>query len=200
MKRISCVLLLLVLTTGLFAEKVKIIDYKQKGIGADIPEWVLYAGSKNKKKLDKKFGNKGNTKYWIVERSGEDLDFLSEWFDFADISLEIEQKLIMDGFGVIQSAAEVPSDKKSIVSNSYFSTFNMIHLNGLELVETYWIKTKDSEGKEQYTYYAVYAMDKEVYEKQMSFVIKHFDSNLEDFGIQKAPAKSLIDKLEKTIY
>lgn len=170
--------------------KPVIIDYKGQSFGADIPGWTIDAANGDKQLVQKALHLEGK-KVWLLQNDGTDIDILKEWTDQiqgrSQIAASIEQS-VMD---VIQNELDgsvVKDTTKKMMVERYSGRLTNLTLNGLEKEADYWTLTqtlkpglKKAKSADdyiyKYTYLAVFAMDEELFVRQLEAAMANIDEN-----------------------
>ena len=180
----------------------EIIDYPGIALGKTIPEWVMAIDEGANKKVAKALNLDKNSKIFVVTNKGNDLDFLKTWSDQVDIRAEVASTIEQTVAQSVQSAFEGSDStvqEKSRAFNIYSAAMTNVTLNGLEKEASYWVKTrilkeglkkakKDSDYIIDYTYYVVFSIDKDLFDKQIKSAIE----DVEDHTNQSSMLKEIL--------
>lgn len=195
-----------VMNTG----RPEVIDYQGLALGSQIPDWVVAIGDGSERRVRKSLDIPSSMQIFILQNKGNDLDFLKAWTDQVDARAEIASSIEQTIAQTVQSEMEVrqaDTQQKIKAAKIYSATMTNVTLNGLFKEDYYWIKTRTpkvdvknpklaTDYNYEYTYYVVYTLDKELYERQ----IKQAMDDIEDNDDQTVFLKDVLsDKLMSTI-
>lgn len=175
------------------ASKRQIIDYQGAEFGSAVPQWVvdLSAGQYSESALTKTMPDLKGKKIFVTIANGDNLEFVRQWTDLVQVETEVASSLErvaakavearMSGDGA-QEGTEV-TDKQSIEQalNMYRTSLTSVRFSGLEKTAQYWTLSQRIDSKKQplgdpyYTYYAVWTMDKELFNSQLNTAIRNID-------------------------
>lgn len=155
----------------------EILEHKGTRWGVAQPSWVTTVmTTPNQKTLSKELGI--DKHIWVLESSGENLDFLQNWVDQVDARAEIAAS-IKQGIADFVKADMKGESKESVDKEleRYSARAAMINLSGLNKEIEWWTKTrsrldKKSDYEIQYNYLVVYSLDEKLYEKQIMEAFK----------------------------
>ena len=188
-----------------------IVDYQGATLGKEIPEWVelLVEGQYSQPVLQKAMPNLENKKVFVTMGRGDNLEFVQTWSDLVDIETEVAGTLERVAGKAVESemkgrasakGKEVDATEMERLINMYRASLVNVRFSGLERIAGYWIETEVMDGKtvtnDYYEYYAVWAMDEQLYDKQLKAAMAKIDETTTE-------AKELKDiveaKLKKSI-
>ena len=163
-----------------------IIDYSGNALGREIPEWVMLVsdGNHNANAYESILPDMKNKKIFVTEAKGPNLDFLREWTDLVDIESQVAASLERVVGSAIKSSSTGSSTSDSTNAGTknqaemdkelatYRASLQNVRLTGLEKSNEYWVQLAelDAEGNQidrYYTYYSIWAMDKNIYQAQL---------------------------------
>lgn len=199
MKRIFSILILLSISTFLFAERIQIVDYKGSTMGANIPEWVRHVINEKPLKIKKAYGEKGKYKCFTNITSGKNLDILAEW----SVNLS-EYDVILNSFSteaesILKKVRTSKSDKKialDLLSECYKN--QVITINGLSLEESYWVKIA-KENEQFYEFYTLHTMPTDVYKVQFKNFIDEYKKSVINSEISPKSKEKILVKIISVI-
>lgn len=188
----------------------EIIDYPGITLGSEIPDWVKAVDEGNRSKIAKSL-DLSKDEVFVIINKGDNLDFLKTWSDQVDVEVEVAAQFkrvvgqVLNSEMKGSSTAEGTSVYKSI--EMYSSALKNVVLTGLRKEASYWIKyqilktgvkkaTSANDYEVYYTYYVVYAMDKTLYDTQMTAAISGVEDNTSEAGKLKV---ALTNELLKNI-
>ena len=195
-----------VMNTG----RPEVIDYQGLALGSAVPEWVIAIGDGSERRVRKSLDIPNSKQIFILQNKGNDLDFLKAWTDQVDARAEIAASVEQTIAQTVQSEMEVrqaDSQQKAKAAKIYSATMTNVTLNGLSKEDYYWIKTRTpkvdvktpklaTDYNYEYTYYVVYTLDKDLYERQ---VLQAMD-DVQDNDDQTTFLKDVLsEKLKSTI-
>lgn len=180
----------------------EIIDYPGIALGKTIPDWVMAIDEGANKKVAKALNLDKNSKIFVVTNKGNDLDFLKTWSDQVDVRAEVASSIEQTIAQSVQSAFEgTDSDiqEKSRAFQIYSASMTNLTINGLEKEASYWVKTrilkeglkkakKESDYIIDYTYYVVFSIDNDLFNKQVLSAI----ADVEDHSNQSEMLKEIL--------
>ena len=190
--------------------KPEIIDYPGLALGSQIPDWVIAIGDGSQKKVRKSLDIPNSKQIFILQNKGTNLDFLQIWTDQVYVKAEVASAIEQTVAQTVQSEISLSDAGQQVDEKSakiYSASMTNVTLNGLEKESDYWIKTSTpqldvrnpkivKEYKEEYTYYVVYTIDRDLYERQL---IQAMD-DVEDNDDQTAFLKEVLtDRLMTSI-
>lgn len=177
----------------------EIIDYPGIALGKKVPNWVMVIDEGENKKVAKELGVDKSKKLIVITNKGNDLDFLKTWSDQVDARAEIASTIEQTIAQSVQSTfngtdATVQLKKREF--DIYSAAMTNVTLNGFEKIASYWVKTRilknglkkakvDSDYTVEYTYYVVYAIDKELFERQVNAAIADVQDNTDQSELLK---------------
>ena len=188
----------------------EIIDYQGLALGSQIPDWVIAIGDGSQKRVRKSLDIPNSKQIFILQNKGTELDYLQIWTDQVDARAEIASSIEQTIAQTVQSEISVKDAGQQVDEKSakiYSATMTNVTVNGLTKECYYWIKTRtpqiDSknpkvvqEYKEEYTYYVVYTIDKDLYERQLKQAMDDVQDNDDQTQFLK---EVLSDKLMSSI-
>ncbi|MBQ9909087.1 MAG: hypothetical protein IJM48_04745 [Treponema sp.] len=175
------------------ALKRQIVDYQGAEFGSPVPQWVvdLSAGQYSESALSKTMPDLKGKKIFVTIANGDNLEFVRQWTDLVQVETEVASSLErvaakavearMSGSGA-QEGTEV-TEKQSMEQtlNMYRTSLSSVRFSGLEKTAQYWTLSqkidakKNPVGEPYYTYYAVWTMEKDLFDKQLDTAIKNID-------------------------
>jgi hypothetical protein len=169
----------------------EIIDYQGLALGSQIPDWVIAIGDGSQKKVRRSLDIPNSKQIFILQNKGNDLDFLKAWTDQVDARAEIASSVEQTIAQTVQSEMEVrqaDTQQKEKAAKIYSATMTNVTLNGLSKEDYYWIKTRTpkvdvknpklaTDYNYEYTYYVVYTLDKDLYERQIAQAMDDVQDN-----------------------
>ena len=188
----------------------EVIDYQGLALGSAVPDWVIAIGDGSEKRVRKSLDIPNSKQIFILQNKGNDLDFLKAWTDQVDARAEIASSIEQTIAQTVQSEMEVRQAEQQVKTKAakiYSATMTNVTLNGLSKEDYYWIKTRTpkvdvkkpslaTDYNYEYTYYVVYTLDKDMYERQ----IKQAMDDVEDNDDQTVFLKDVLsEKLMSTI-
>ncbi len=179
-----------------------LIDYQGATFGSEIPEWVklIGEGQYSEKVLSKSMPGVENKKVFVVTNRGNKLNYIEQWADLVKVETEVAG--IMERVaGKSVEATMNGSDNEDLQEtlNMYRVSLTNVRLTGLEKVASYWTKNKlvDDDGETIetfYEYYAVWGMDKKIFNNQLKEALKGIDETATEAAALKAKVtEDLID-------
>ena len=176
-----------VMNTG----RPEVIDYQGLALGSAVPEWVIAIGDGSERRVRKSLDIPNSKQIFILQNKGNDLDFLKAWTDQVDARAEIAASVEQTIAQTVQSEMEVrqaDSQQKAKAAKIYSATMTNVTLNGLSKEDYYWIKTRTpkvdvktpklaTDYNYEYTYYVVYTLDKDLYERQIAQAMDDVQDN-----------------------
>ena len=169
----------------------EIIDYQGLALGSQIPDWVIAIGDGSQKKVRRSLDIPNSKQIFILQNKGTDLDYVQIWTDQVDARAEIASSIEQTIAQTVQSEMEVrQSDEQQKVKAAkiYSATMTNVTLNGLSKEDYYWIKTRTpkvdvkspklaTDYNYEFTYYVVYTLDKDLYERQIAQAMDDVQDN-----------------------
>lgn len=176
---------------------VTILDYQGASFGSEIPQWVVEIGNGNysaEALLPILPGISGKKPFVVVAR-GDNLEYTRQWADLVDVENQVGdemQRIVGKAVSAVQKgrAKQVGDTKDATVLeqelNMYKQAVSAVELNGLEKIASYWIQkevkpSKNSkESKIYYEYYAVWGMNKKLYDLQIQSALDGVEDNTDE--------------------
>lgn len=191
-------------TTGAYER----LDWQGRATGSEIPSWVLAVGDNNKRKVVKELDLDGYM-VWSFNASGSDLEFLQDWTDKVELQSNVAQSISASIGRATEASLEaeqnVDETTKKKVIKDVTTVLSNVRVNGLEKIASYWIKSRastvakpksDSDYETKYTYYSVWAVKDNIYEKQINAAINDLPGNTAQDPLLM---KLITASIEKTI-
>lgn len=176
---------------------VTILDYQGASFGSEIPQWVVEIGNGNysaEALLPILPGISGKKPFVVIAR-GDNLEYTRQWADLVDVENQVGdemQRIVGKAVSAVQKgrAKQVGDTKDATVLeqelNMYKQAVSAVELNGLEKIASYWIQkevkpSKNSkESKIYYEYYAVWGMNKKLYDIQIQSALDGVEDNTDE--------------------
>ncbi len=194
----------------------EVIDYQGLALGSAVPEWVIAIGDGSERRVRKSLDIPNSKQIFILQNKGTDLDFLKAWTDQVDARAEIASSVEQTIAQTVQSEMEVrqtDDQQKVKAAKIYSATMTNVTLNGLSKEDYYWIKTRTpkvdvktpklaTDYNYEYTYYVVYTLDKDLYERQVRQAMDDVQDNddqtvfLKDVLSEKLMSTILLPEVE----
>jgi len=192
---------------------VSIIDYQGASFGSEIPAWVVAIGDGNYsgEYLSTIMPGVDNKKVFVIVERGDNLKAAEEWATLVGIEVQVGDEMQR----VVGKAVEATQKQRSAQTgdsidatkmeqelNMYKQAVSAVELNGLEKVAQYWIQKevkkdkKDNDPKVYYEYYAVWGMNKKIYDLQLKKALEGVDDNTDE---GKALKEALSLKLQNMV-
>lgn len=183
----------------------EIVDYQGAMFGNPIPEWVMYVSEGQYSRLPEVMPNLKGKKVFIASQRGDNLDFVKTWSESNGIKTKVAEIFESN----IALAAETNLDGVQVKDKSTTTksvkqlteALTSVTYTGLEEQAHYWIQTekKDDDGnviESTYEYYLVYAMDEELFDKQLEQAM----SSVENLNTESEALKEIVRaKMEEQI-
>lgn len=205
MKKSLFITICTVLSVSLFAQSLKgkdavmnigvpeIIDYKGKALGSEIPAWVKAVSDGAERKVYKSLDiERDEDKIFLLYNKGKNLDFLKTWTDQVDARAEvataIENTIAQTVESELRTANINDVSTKEQKAKIYSASMTNLTLNGLIKEADYWIKTRTpkadvtkpeklSDYDIEYTYYVVFSISRENFDRQMKAAMDDVPDN-----------------------
>ncbi len=173
-----------------------IIDYQGAEWGDECPKWVRTLNANSAEAVGKEL--KIDTKKYLIyvaQGRGKDLDMAEVWVKNIqakqEVAASISQIIASNTIAEMRSSdGKEPDDNtKKRIYESATRMASVVDLHSLEYVTQFWVytgtlapgKKKAKSEKDytslEYTYYVVYKMDKEDYQKQLDAAMATIDEN-----------------------
>ena len=176
---------------------VTILDYQGASFGSEIPQWVVEIGNGNysAEALSPILPGISGKKPFVVVARGDNLEYTRQWADLVDVENQVGdemQRIVGKAVSAVQKgrAKQVGDTKDATVLeqelNMYKQAVSAVELNGLEKIASYWIQkevkpSKNSkESKIYYEYYAVWGMNKKLYDIQIQSALDGVEDNTDE--------------------
>ena len=185
----------------------EILEHKGSAWGVAQPEWVgTVLTTPNQKTLKKALGLT-DKKIWVLTKNGSNLDFLQTWVDQVDARAEIAASIkqtIGDRIKASMSGTSADSDIEKTIDRES-ERLAVTSVAGLEKETDWWTRNrrlkddiKKGESSDdyvtQYSYMVVYAMDENLFMRQLENGFKNIkDIDVSD-EIQESIKNSLVEQ------
>ncbi len=192
--------------------KARIVDYQGSAFGTEIPQWVIQVaqGEYSESALSKVMPDLKGRKIFVTMADGDNLEFVKQWTDLVDVETQVGDTM-QRVVGKVVSASENAQAKESGKETDpteverklklYKEAVSAVEINGLEKTASYWVEKqtgsqKDGNYKDVYEYYAVWSMDKSIYDAQLNAALQNVKDNTSESETLK---KMLKDKLSSIV-
>ena len=173
--------------------KRQILDYQGAEFGSAVPQWVvdLSAGQYSESALTKSMPDLKGKKIFVTIANGDNLEFVRQWTDLVQVETEVASSLErvaakavearMSGDGAQEGTETTKKQSIEQTLNMYRTSLTSVRFSGLEKTAQYWTLSQKVDGKKQpmgdpyYTYYAVWTMEKDLFDSQLNTAIKNID-------------------------
>lgn len=176
---------------------VTILDYQGASFGSEIPQWVVEIGNGNysAEYLSPIMPGISGKKPFVVVARGDNLEFTKQWADLVDVENQVGdemQRIVGKAVSASQKGrSKQTGDVKDATLleqelNMYKQAVSAVELNGLEKIASYWIQKEvkpsksSKESKVYYEYYAVWGMNKKLYDIQIQNALNSIDDNTDE--------------------
>lgn len=153
--------------------EIQLIEHKGSAWGTGLPSWIstVTEKSSDQKSLEKALGLK-NKKIWILQKKGENLDFLKAWVDQVDARADIAASVNQVVRDIILAQQFGTKEEMEQEVKQYSGRFAETALNGLVRETDWWSRTRQlpvgaEEYTTQYNYMVIYSMDEDLFEKHI---------------------------------
>ncbi len=187
--------------------KIEVVNRPGMALGTEVPSWVVSVLEGDNKKVAKSLKLE-DKQIFVFSNQNTDLEFLKTWTDQVDVQRQVANSFSM---AVGQSANAVfqgtsgDETKKKMAIDQTVKALSAIEMNGLLKEASYWmqfrrpkqgIKVKknspDSAYDYYYEYYVVFAMDKKIYDAQLTAALNGIEDNAsETVLLKKALSENL---------
>lgn len=187
--------------------KIEVVNRPGMPLGTEVPSWVVSVLEGDNKKVAKALKLE-DKQIFVFSNQNTDLEFLKTWTDQVDVQRQVANSFSM---AVGQSANAVfqgtsgDETKKKMAIDQTVKALSAIEMNGLLKEASYWmqfrrpkqgIKVKknspDSAYDYYYEYYVVFAMDKKIYDAQLTAALNGIEDNAsETVLLKKALSENL---------
>ena len=188
--------------------KVILDEWQGSELGGAVPQWVveLANGNYGEAALSKYMPEIKGKKTFVTIGYGDNLDFVRQWTDLVDVETEVASSLSrvaakaveaeMNGSGSKDGQKTVDTTKTEQTMKMYRTSLTSVRFSGLEKTAQFWTLSHKEAGKEKYdskySYYAVWSIDKELFEKQL-------DSAMNNIGETSSEEKALKDMVRQKL-
>ena len=176
---------------------VTIVDYQGASFGSEIPQWVVEIGNGNysAEYLSPIMPGISGKKPFVVVARGDNLEFTKNWADLVDVEVQVGdemQRIVGKAVSAAQKgrSKQTGDTKEATVLeqelNMYKQAVSAVELNGLEKIASYWIQKEvkpsksAKESKVYYEYYAVWGMNKKLYDVQIQNAMNSIEDNTDE--------------------
>jgi len=180
-----------------------ILDYQGSSFGSEIPQWVVELGNGNysAEYLSQYMPGVEGKKLFVTVGRGDNLEFVKQWTDLVDVEVQVGdemQRIVGKAVSAAQKGRSTQEgDTRSATQleqelNMYKQAVSAVELNGLEKIASYWIQKevkaskKAKESKVYYEYYAVWGMNKKLYDTQLKAAMNNVNDNTDEGQALKA--------------
>lgn len=188
-----------------------IVDYQGATLGKEIPKWVelLVEGQYSQPVLKTVMPNLEGKKVFVTMGRGDNLDFVQTWSDLVDIETEVGGTLERVAGKAVEAemkgrasakGKDVDATELERIINMYRASLVNVRFSGLERIASYWLETQVMDGKkiqdDYFEYYAVWAMDENLFDKQLKAAMAKIDET----STEAKELKTIVEtKLKKSI-
>ena len=171
--------------------KVVLDEWQGSELGGAVPQWVveLANGNYGEAALSKYMPEIKGKKTFVTIGYGDNLDFVRQWTDLVDVETEVASTLSrvaakaveaeMKGSGAKEGQSTVDPTKTEQAMKMYRTSLTSVRFSGLEKTAQFWTLSHKEAGKEKfdskYSYYAVWSIDKELFDKQLESAMTNID-------------------------
>ena len=182
--------------------KTVLLAWQGSELGSAVPQWVVDVadGNYSESALSKSMPDLKGKKIFVAIGYGNNLEFTRQWLELVDIEVRVTNSLERVATRAIQASSggsagstggAVSEQQMQEAIKMYSASLSNVRLSGLEQVTSFWTRFERYKGKEvvepaQYAYYTVYAIDKEVYAKQLEEALSHIDETTTEAKTLKA--------------
>ena len=130
-------------------------------------------------------------KLFVTIANGDNLEFVRQWTDLVQVETEVASSMErvaakaveakMSGSGAQEGSETTKKQTMEQALSMYRTSLTSVRFSGLEKVAQFWTlsqkvnKKGESVGDSYYTYYAVWAMDKKLYDTQLDVAFQKID-------------------------
>ena len=195
--------------------KVERVDWQGLSTGSMPPAWLEAVTSGDVYAVAKALDvDSKQNKVFVISNSGPNLDFLKAWTDNVDVVSEVSGSMSrVVGQSVQANMTGTPEEVQKNVEQAV-TVASSVELIGLEKRASYWVQTRrlktgvkepssDADYEPAvYTYYVVYTMSNEVFEKSLDSAMERgISENTENASVLKqiitaSLAKTLIPDVD----
>lgn len=188
-----------------------IVDYQGATLGKEIPLWVdqIVEGQYSQKVLAKTMPGLEGKKIFVTIGRGDSLDFVRTWSDLVDIETEVAGTLERVAGKAVEaemkgnsseSGNKIESTEIERSINMYRASLVNVRLSGLERIASYWLEIqaldKGKVSSDYYEYYSVWAMDENLFERQLKEAMSKIDeTSTESEQLKNIVSRKLVDSV-----
>jgi hypothetical protein len=190
--------------------KTAIIDYQGAELGVEIPEWVVLvsSGEYSNKTLSKAMPDLDGRKLFVAMGRGDNLEFVKQWTELVQIEVNVGdtlQRVVGKAVSASMTGSSSEEGKKADPTevnrkiDMYKEAVSTVEVNGLEEVASFWTESASTDKKnpiDYFSYYTVWAMDEDKYDKQIDAAMKNVKDNSSEGEMLK---KTLSAKLKNLV-
>ena len=193
------------------ASRAKIIDYQGAAFGEEVPEWVIKVaeGEYSETALSTVMPALKGRKVFVTMADGDNLEFVKQWTDLVNIETQVGDTLQRIVGKVVTASEDVKAREMGKEADPtevnrklklYKESVSTVEINGLEKTTDYWIEKqtgskKKGNFKDVYEYYAVWSMDKKVYDAQLNAALDNVQDNTSEAETLKKTLKNKLNDL-----
>lgn len=169
----------------------EIFDWQGQSAGRDVPNWVICAMDGDKAGVKKELKLERDMQVFLITCTGENLDFLKTWAGQVDARAEAASSLKVTIMQTVQTTLQAKNVDKETVDRKaelYGAAAANMTLNGLQKLNSYWIKTRrlktgikkaksDDDYEYKTTYMVVFGIDAKVYKVQLKSAMNDVEDN-----------------------
>lgn len=195
--------------------EVSIIDYQGASFGSEIPQWVVEIGNGNysSEYLSSIMPGVKGKKAFVTVARGDNLEYTKQWSDLVDIEVQVGdemQRIVGKAVSASQQGrSNQTGDKKEATTleqelNMYKQAVSAVELNGLEKIASYWIQKevkpskRAKDAKVYYEYYAVWGMNQNLYNTQITNAMSNVEDNTDEGQALKATLSKQLQNMMVT--
>ncbi len=194
---------------------VTLLDYQGMTFGSEIPQWVVEVGNGNYSEAYLKQFMPGveGKKLFVTIGRGDNLAYVTQWTDLVDVEVQVGdemQRVVGKAVSASQKGRNSQIGDTSAATrleqelNMYKEAVSAVELNGLEKIASYWVQKEitpvnDKKNKKvYYEYYAVWGMEKKLYDTQLAKALESVEDNTDEGRALKAALSQKLQNMMVT--
>ncbi len=195
--------------------KIERMDWQGASIGSEPPAWLEAVVNGDVNSVAKALGvDSSKYKVFVLNNSGKTLDFVKVWTEQVDAVSEVAGSMSRVVGQTVKAQLQGTDEEVSKAVEQAVTVASSVELIGLEKKAQYWVKTRrlktgvttpqsDADYETPiYTYYVVYVMENNVFDKSLKSAIERgISGNTDQSNVLKqiitsCLAKTLIPDVE----
>ena len=176
----------------------KMVDHKGVLAGAKVPTMIQDATTQSAENISRKYFP--DSYVFLVNKKGRDLDGLMMWSKNFEAQAEVAKRIQTNVDFVAKNSVGGNKDSIETTMDILTEIVTKQKISGVQLQQDWWMKLQYEDGKEEFHYVAVYAIQKSLLDKFMNDAINQAAAQQDLSDEDKATVAQLRDDLSASGY